>query len=413
MIILHDQWPQMVAAVILCGVLIIFTLGKSPVFRVDRAGASIIGAVSLLGFGVTTFEDAVGSVDYKTIVILFSMMVIVANLKLAGFFELLGTMVLKRVKTKTGLLLAVVISAGVMSALVINDIVCLLFTPVVLLICRRVMCNPLPYLLGLAVASNIGSAATLMGNPQNILIGSLSKLSFFSYLFTAGPVAAVGLALAYFIILFVHRVELQGTIERVSRDEESFHPYLIGKSLLALTAVLLAYMFGYDLVLVASLGAAVLLITRRVNPNKVYVSVDFNLLVIFIGLFVIIGGVEKSGLAAHMMGLLPTGGSSSIGIFALITLVLSNIVSNVPAVLLLKFFIPAADGVVWWKALALFSTLAGNLTISGSIANLIVVEIAKRQGVVVNARDYFKVGFPLTVGLVGFGVIWLVQWGGL
>jgi len=402
----------MVAAVILCGVLIIFTLGKSPVFRVDRAGASIIGAVSLLGFGVTTFEDAVGSVDYKTIVILFSMMVIVANLKLAGFFELLGTMVLKRVKTKTGLLLAVVISAGVMSALIINDIVCLLFTPVVLLICRRAMCKPLPYLLGLAVASNIGSAATLIGNPQNILIGSLSKLSFFSYLITAGPVAAVGLALAYFIILFVHRVELQGTIEMVSLDEGSFHPYLIGKSLLALTAVLLAYMFGYDLVLVASLGAAVLLITRRVNPNKVYASVDFNLLVIFIGLFVIISGVEKSGLAAHMKGLLPAGGSS-IGIFALITLVLSNIVSNVPAVLLLKFFIPAADGGVWWKALALFSTLAGNLTISGSIANLIVVEIAKRQGVVVNARDYFKVGFPLTVGLVGFGVIWLVQWGGL
>lgn len=404
---MYSQWSQLIAAVILSVVLIIFTLGKSPVFRVDRAGAAIIGAVALIGFGVLTFADAVKAVDFKTIVILFSMMVIVANLKLAGFFDLLGNTVLQRIETKKGLLLAVVITSGVMSAIAINDIVCLLFTPVVLLICRRGQCNPLPYLLGLAMASNIGSAATLIGNPQNILIASLSELSFFSYFITAGPVSVLGLAVTYFILSYVYRIELQGKMDRNFRGEDSFHVYLIGKSLVVLVSILAAYMMGYDLVLLAILGAAFLLITRRVNPNKVYTSVDFNLLVVFIGLFVIVGGVEKSGLMAYVMELLPAGGVGSISLFALITLVLSNIVSNVPAVLLLKFFIPKIDAVTWWKALALFSTMAGNLTITGSIANLIVVEIAKRQGIVVTAMDYFKIGFPLTIITTAIGIIWI------
>lgn len=405
---MHNDWAPMLAGLILCGILVVFTLGKSPVFRVDRAGASIIGAITLIGSGVLSFDDAVKSVDYKTIVILFSMMIVVANLKLAGFFELLGSIVIKKVSTKKGLLLAVIVSSGVMSAIAINDIVCLLFTPVVLMVCRKSQCNPIPHLLGLATASNIGSAATLLGNPQNILIASLSGLSFSSYFVIAGPIAALGLAATYFIILFVYRDELQECINTTSRGEESlFHKYLIRKSLLVLVLILVAYMIGYELVLVVSFGAAFLLITRRVNPNKVYTSIDFNLLVVFIGLFVIVGGVERSGLMTYVMGVLPSNEINSVSIFAFLTIVLSNIVSNVPAVLLLKFFIPQVDAANWWRALALFSTLAGNLTITGSIANLIVVEMAKHQGVVVAARDYFKVGFPLTIITTVLSIIWL------
>ncbi len=402
------SWHPVIAALILGGVLVIFTLGKSPVFRVDRAGASIIGAAALIGFGTISFDEAVQSVDYKTIVILFSMMVIVANLKLAGFFDLLGSIILQRVATKKGLLFAVIVASGVMSAVAINDIVCLLFTPVVLLVCRKGQCNPLPHLLAVATASNIGSAATLLGNPQNILIASLSGLSFSSYFFSAGPVAALGLVAAYFIIASMYKGELDGTIVKDSHTENHVHTYLIWKSLSILAAVLAAYMMGYNLVLVASLGAAFLLITRRVNPNKVYMSIDFNLLVVFTGLFVIVGGVEKSGLMAYVMEYLPANGLNSISLFAFLTLILSNVVSNVPAVLLLKFFIPEVSAITWWKALALFSTLAGNLTITGSIANLIVVEIAKRQGVVLTAGHYLKVGFPLTIITMVFGIVWLL-----
>lgn len=410
---MYNHLAPLFAGLILGGILVIFTLGKSPVFRVDRAGAAIIGAIALIGFDILSFDDAVKSVDYKTIVILFSMMIVVANLKLAGFFELLGNLVLKKVTTQKGLLLAVITASGLMSAIAINDIVCLLFTPVVLMICRQSQCNPLPYLIGLATASNIGSAATLLGNPQNILIASLSGLSFFSYFVIAGPIALLGLAATYLIISHRYKNELQGDIGTTASGEESFfHLYLIRKSLLVMGGILAAYIVGYDLALVVSFGAAFLLITRRVNPSKVYTNVDFNLLVIFIGLFVIVGGVEHSGLMNYVLAELPSGKLNNINIFALLTIILSNIVSNVPAVLLLKFVIPSGDAANWWKALALFSTLAGNLTITGSMANLIVAEIAKRQGISMTAKDYFKVGFPLTIITAVLSMGWLALMNG-
>lgn len=186
---------------ILISTLLVFTVGKSPVFRVDRAGAAIIGAVLTVSLGILSFDEATHAVDHRTIVVLFSMMVILANLKLAGFFEMVGGYLLHAVSTQQQLLVAVVLTSGIFSALCINDIVCLLFTPIVLLVCRHVQCNPVPHLLAVAMASNIGSAATLIGNPQNILIGSLSGLTFSSYFMTAVPVALVGLLLVYAIII--------------------------------------------------------------------------------------------------------------------------------------------------------------------------------------------------------------------
>ena len=395
------------SGLILVAVLVIFTLGKSPIFRVDRAGAAIIGAVATIGTGVMSFKEATDAVDFKTIIILFSMMIIVANLKLAGFFEWVGEAVCQRVNSKKQLLFATIISSGIMSALAINDIICLLFTPVVMLVCRKFQCNPLPHLLGVAMASNIGSAATLLGNPQNILVGSLSGMSFISYFAAACPVAVMGLITAYVAISYHYQQDLEGSLIVPATSHVTIHMYLIIKSLVMLVLVVLAYMIGYDLALVSCLGGASLLVTRRVKPNKVYSSVDFNLLVIFIGLFIIVAGVESSGLMTFVFNHVAVSGFNSMGLFAAVTLIISNVVSNVPAVLLMKFFIPLENAEHWWKALALFSTLAGNLTISGSIANLIVVEIAKRDHINVNAWDYFKVGFPLTVVTIIFGVMWL------
>ena len=289
----------------------------------------------------------------------------------------------------------------------INDIVCLLFTPVVLLICERTRCNPAPHLLGVAMASNIGSAATLLGNPQNILVGGLSGLSFLDYFSAAAPVAVLGLTCTYLALAWFYRRELAVAWTDQQPVIAAVHPYLVRKSLLTLAAILLAYIAGVELAMASAVGAAFLLITRRVNPNKVYTSIDFNLLIVFIGLFVIVAGVEKSRLMDHILQLLSFGGFSRLSVFAVVTTIVSNIVSNVPAVLLLKFFIPATQPELWWKALALFSTLAGNLTITGSIANLIVVEIARRQHVEISARDYFVVGFPLTIVTTAIGVFWL------
>ena len=397
---------------IMAAVLIIFTLGKSPVFRVDRAGAAIIGSVLMIGVGVMSFEDASQAVDHKTIVILFSLMVVVANLKLAGFFELLGDMVARNVKSQRQLLAAAIAVSGIVSAVAINDIVCLLFTPVVLLLCRKFQCNPLPHLLGVALSSNMGSAATLIGNPQNILVGGLSGLSFGAYFSSAAPVAGMGLVGIYGILVGLYGEELKEPIQLGNAEPLLVHGYLIRKSLLTLAAIIAAYVNGIDLALAATAGAAFLLVTRRVKPNKIYTSIDFNLLVIFIGLFVVVAGVEKSGLMRYILNWFSFSGFDNMPVFAVATVVVSNLVSNVPAVLLLKFFIPQQHPEVWWKGLALFSTLAGNLTITGSIANLIVAEIALGQKVRMTAWQYFRAGFPLTIGMTIVGILWLHITGG-
>lgn len=386
---MEQQMHMIWSGIILLVVLIIFTLGKSPFFRVDRAGAAIIGAIATIGSGVLSFKEATEAVDYKTIVILFSMMILVANLKLAGFFEFLGHWLLQNVCARKRLLLVVILLSGILSAVAINDIICLLFTPVVLFVCNKADCKPTPFLIGIAMASNIGSAATLLGNPQNILISSLSGMSFLSYFLTAAPIALLGLWLTFLVIAHYYRQDLEGGFIPPASAAANIHVYLIIKSLIVLAFILAAYMAGYDLVLSAGLGAAVLLMTRRVKPNKVYASVDFNLLVIFIGLFIVVAGVEKSGLVSLVLDQLSMARVNNLGFFAVLTITLSNLVSNVPAVLLLKFLIPQDNGVMWWQALALFSTLAGNLTITGSMANLIVAEMAKHQHITTeNAGEY-------------------------
>jgi len=393
------------SGLILFATLLVFTIGKSPVFRVDRAGAAIIGGSLIVGFHILSFDEAIQTVDHRTIVVLFSMMVILANLKLAGFFEMVGSYLLKIVSSQWHLLLAVVCISGIFSAFCINDVVCLLFTPIVLLICRQVQCNPIPHLLATAMASNIGSASTIIGNPQNILISSLSGLNFISYFKAALPVSFIGLLLTYGIIGWCYRKDLHKKLhDHNPASDCTYDRFQIIKSLLTMAIVVIAFALGIDTATVASLGAAYLLITKRVNPENVYTIVDFNLLVMFVGLFVIVGGVEHSGLMNWFIGELSFIDFNNYGVFTTVTIILSNIVSNVPAILLLKFFIPDHDPGFWWTRLAIFSTLAGNLTITGSFANLIVVETAKHDGITIGFWDYLKVGFPLTIitALVGF-----------
>jgi Na+/H+ antiporter NhaD/arsenite permease-like protein len=396
---------MIVSTLILIITLFIFTVGKSPIFRVDRAGVAIIGASLTVATGMT-FDQAVGAVDYRTIVLLFSMMIITSYLNLSGLFQLVGNYSMSKLQTKKQLLFWSMLSTGILSAVFINDIVCLLFTPVVIMICLRMELNPIPYLLGVASASNIGSVATLIGNPQNILIGSLSHMPFFWYVVVAAPLSLVGLLLNYLIIAWVYRKELNGLLPDCSPLVGAVNRYLIGKGLVVMTLVLTGFLSGFDPAIVASLGAALLLVTRRLKPNKVYAGIDFNLLVIFIGLFVIIGGVEHGGLIGLLLNPHLVKNFQRLPLFALLTILFSNIVSNVPAVMMLKFLIPTSSGQVWWASMAVFSTLAGNLTLTGSMANLIVVEQAKKQNIEISFFTYFKIGFPLTIAMVAIGLVY-------
>lgn len=395
------------SAIILSLVLLIFTLGKSPVFRVDRAGAAIMGATLTITVGVMSFDQAIRAVDYRTIILLFSMMLISSYMNVIGLFDFLGNFAMNRFKTAKGLLSVVIAMTGLLSAFLINDIVCLLFTPIVIMVCRRAKLEPIPFLLAVALSSNIGSAATLIGNPQNILIGSLSHLSFGGYMLLALPISVVGLFLTYGIIAKFYDQELSQPLSE-SEEQLRIKPiprFLLIKGIIVLGGVVLGFLFGLEPALTASLGAAVLLITRRLKPNKVYTGIDYNLLVIFIGLFVVIGGVEQSGLFALLLGKITVVNFQD---FTLLTVVLSNIVSNVPAVMLLQYIIPAVHSSLWWSNMAIFSTLAGNLTITGSIANLIVVELAKKNGVKIGFMDYLRIGFPITVVLVLMGMLYFM-----
>ncbi len=387
---------MIIAGVILAVTLLIFALGKSPLFRIDRTGVAIIGGAATIATGVLSFDQAVQAIDYRTIVLLFSMMIVSANLKYSGFFRYVGNYMLNTFKTGRSLLLAVIMVSGLLSAFFINDVVCLLLTPIVVTLCKKLKITPVPYLIGIATASNIGSAGTLLGNPQNILIGSLSKMPFSSYFVTAFPLAALGLLVNYLAICWIYRKVLANALIKVESPNKGYHRYLVGKSLLVTLCILAGFLFSREPALVASLGAAYLLVTRRLKPQKIYKGIDYNLLVMFGGLFVVMGGVEHSGLINRIMETIKFNGFVS---FSLMTVVLSNVFSNVPAVMLLKSFIPANGGNLWWTGLAVFSTIAGNLTLTGSIANLIVVESAKRDGVTISFLEYLKVGLPLTLFL--------------
>jgi Na+/H+ antiporter NhaD/arsenite permease-like protein len=384
---------------------LVFAIGKFPGWKIDRPGMAIIGAVLMFAFRILGPGDALRYINFATIVLLFSMMLIVGNLHLAGFFDRVAEFAVARLG-RHHLLPAVIFTSGILSAFFVNDIICLVMVPFVLTLTRRMNLPPVRYLLAVATASNIGSVATITGNPQNILIGSFSGIPYRSFLAHLGPVAIVGLLLDWLVLPFVGDgqtpddnngvvVETQGTARS------------LGKPVVVTAAVLAGFMAGAPPALVAAVGAAILLITRSLEPRLVYDEVDWGLLVFFIGLFLIVGGAEQVGLTSMLLEVAQRWNLHNPGILTIATAALSNLVSNVPAVMLLKSLAPGFHNPNHaWLVLAMASTLAGNLTITGSIANIIVVE-RSRPAVHIGFWDYFRVGLPVTAATLIFGWLWL------
>jgi Na+/H+ antiporter NhaD/arsenite permease-like protein len=387
----------------------VFALGKFPLMQIDRPGAAIIGAVLMVAFRVLSGHEALASIDLGTIVLLFSMMLIVANLRLGGFFDWITDAVIRRLHPKH-LLPVIVFTSGLLSAFLVNDIVCLVMTPFVLHLARRLDLPPVPYLLAVALSSNVGSTATITGNPQNMLIGSLSSIPYAVFLRDLAPVAIVGLLLTWGLL---HRLCLHGREERVTADLAAVEPETPAspvrvKPVVVLLAVLAGFLAGVPAPLTAAVGAAMLLITRTVKPRLVYDEVDWGLLVFFIGLFIIVGGAERAGLTHTLLQPIAAWNLHRLTVFVPATAVLSNIVSNVPAVMLLKSIVAGfPNPQAGWIALAMASTLAGNLTITGSVANIIVVEGAAAGGVRIGFREYARVGVPVTIATLAFGTAWV------
>jgi Na+/H+ antiporter NhaD/arsenite permease-like protein len=387
----------------------VVAIGKLPGYRIDRAGAALLGGSVLVGVGVLTPEEAYRAVDIDTIVLLLGMMIVVANLRVSGFFRVVNHYIARHVRQPITLLFAIGMASGVLSAFLVNDTICLVMTPLVTELVLRMRRNPVPYLLAIAMCSNIGSVATITGNPQNMIVGSLSHISYGSFAASLAPVAIFGLVAAMMLIVAAHRREfLAGAVLPQIRFPARYHRPLMLKTLAVLLAMIALFFLGQPVAKVAIVGGSLLLLTRRVSPTKIYREIDWPLLVMFTGLFIVVAALEKVAIGPDAVAAVGRLRLENVAVLSVATAILSNIVSNVPAVLVLRPFIePLADPQRAWLVVAMASTLAGNLTLVGSVANLIVAERARAHGAVLGFWAYLRVGAPLTVLTVLAGIVWL------
>ena len=386
---------------------LVFALGKLPGLKIDRPGAAIIGAVLMVALGIVPAKNTFQFIDFSTLVLLFSMMLVVSNLRMAGFFDWSAGFFLRRLR-RAQLLPAIIFISGFLSAFFVNDIICLAMVPLVLVTTRRMGLRPERYLLAVATASNIGSVATITGNPQNMLIGSFSGIRFFDFLIHLAPVAFIGLLVDWAVL---HWLDPRQDVP-VSRAEQALPamPPARGpliRSMLVATFIVAGFLAGISPAMVAAIGAAMLLVTQTGDPRRVYQDVNWGVLVLFSGLFIIVGGAQQAGLVAHLLVLGRKMRLTNPVVFVGFTAVLGNLVSNVPAVMLLRPMVPSLGSPhQMWLLLAMASTLAGNLTITGSLANIIVIEAAGPEAHI-SFRDYFRVGLPITLVTLALGTAWL------
>ncbi len=399
----------MAAILIFLAVYLVLAIGRLPGFRVDRTGACIIGASLMIAFGVLDLGEAYAAVNFDTIILLFGVMIVVANLRLSGFFSAVAEWVVEHAHRPIVLLAAIVFVAGFFSAFFVNDTMCLVLTPLVLEIALQLRRNAVPYLLAVAMAANIGSVATITGNPQNMMIGSFSGIPYRTFAAALSPVAAVGLVLTVLVIAAIYHREFRfQEVVALERRRVRVNRVLMWKSLAVSAGMIVFFFAGWPVPKVALVAGALLLVTRRVKPERVYREIDWSLLVLFIGLFIVVAGVEKnSSLPGDLFRAVQRFHLERVAVLSAFAALLSNIVSNVPAVLVFKPFIAhMSDPARAWLTLAMSTTLAGNLTILGSVANLIVVQRARHE-VRIGFWEYFKVGAPLTALTIAAGVVWL------
>ncbi len=375
-----------------------------------RPAAALLGAVLMVTAGVLTPEESYRAVDYDTLVLLLGMMVLAAYLDLAGFFSHAAEWILVRAGTADRLLFWVILVSGLLSALLVNDTVCLMFTPLLVAVLVRGGLPLPPYLLALAMSANIGSACTLVGNPQNMIIGHRSGLGFAEFFLSLAPASALGLALLYLMLRWGFRVELR-TIVVVPVQAENRAP--ADRRLMALTfgvlgLVTIGFLAGTNLAWTALAGGAVVMVLGRRDTHEVLKRVDWHLMVFFAALFIVVHGFNETRLPDRLFEALEPWFGANVTAQAWnltwLSVLGSNVFSNVPYVLVAgKWLDHLLEPELMWKVLALTTTFAGNLTLLGSVANLIVVESARGHAEI-GFWDYARYGIPVTLISTSVGV---------
>lgn len=411
-----NRWHETAAVAIFALTYVLIGGRRLKILPLNRPAAALLGAVLMVALGVMTPEQAYHAVDYDTLVLLLGMMLISAYLFLAGFFDWAADEVLRLAKTPQRLLLYLILTSGILSALLVNDSICLMLTPLVVAMIVRGRLPLFPYLMALATSANIGSVATLVGNPQNMIIGHMSHLHFLRFSASLLPVAVLGLAINYAILSIGFRKVLRAaTIHLEVAPPRPLDRKLLGVTFFVLGLVFVGFLAGSNLAWTALAGAALIMVLARRDTHETLKLVDWHLLVFFAALFIVVEGLNQTGLPEEiyerlrpMFGHSATAQGWNLTWFSVVG---SNVFSNVPFVLVAgKWIANFAQPELMWKVLALATTFAGNLTILGSVANIIVVESA-RGYIEVGFWDYAKYGVPITVltGITGTALLILIN----
>jgi Na+/H+ antiporter NhaD/arsenite permease-like protein len=392
---------------------IIFT--RLPKINIDRPSAAFFGAVAMIVFGVLNLDEAVKAIDYNTIALLLGMMIIVSTLQLDGFFSLIAEKTLSWSRTPLRLLVIITFVTGIASAFLVNDAVVLLFTPVIIAICSASKLNPIPYLIAEILSSNIGSAMTITGNPQNMLIGINSGIGYATFFCKLLPISLLGMAMVVFVVRWFYRSHFGSDAIITIKAHNFEYGYNSMKfSVPIFVGVVILFFLGkwlnLSIPVIALVGASLILIFGKVKPSQVIKNVDWVLLLFFSSLFIVVEGAVKAGLMnffIHSQAL--TGDLGGIAKLHGLSLFMSQIVSNVPYTVMMLPVLKSMSSEILWLSLAAASTLAGNATIIGAMSNLIVIESADRMHVKIRFWEFFKIGIVVTLlsFIISIGVLWI------
>ena len=393
---------------------LLIAVQQVPGLKLNRPAASLLGAVAMVTIGGLPLPDAYAAIDLDVIVFLLGVLLLAAHLELGGFFEWAAERIIERMPSPHALLAAVVAVSGLLSAFFINDTICLVLTPLLIAALRPLGLRPLPFVLAIALASNVGSAMAITGNPQNMLIGIASGISYARFMAMLALPALGGLAIVYFVLARVHRADLTMSLaDRRAAVPVALDRPLVTRALVIFGAALVGWLAGLPLPLVAITAGAVMLAVAGRNPADAFARVEWSLLLFFAAIFIVMRGVRDIPLVVSLTSSAAAelGGNPwrDAGVVSAAMLALSNLVSNVPAVVLWLPVVPALPSADFiWLVIAMSATFAGNLTLLGSMANLIVAERAESRGVRVGFGDYLRVGIPVTLLTLVWGVATLV-----
>ena len=404
----------MTRLVILLATYLLIAVRQVPFLRLNRPAAALLGAVAMVTIGRLPLHDAYAAIDLDVMVFLLGVLLMTGYLEAGGFFEWAARHIVIRAKSARGLLAAVVAMSGILSAFFVNDTICLVLTPLMLAVLRPLGLPPLPFLLAIALGANVGSAMTPTGNPQNMLIGVASGIHFARFIASLALPSLGGLLIVFGVLSVAHRRDLAAELSHdLVVPDAPFDRPLVTRALVVFGGALVFWLAGVSLPLVAITAAAILLAIAQRDPAEAFAKVEWSLLLFFGALFVVMRGARDLPLVASMTS---AAGAQLHGaplhdavVTSAAMLGLSNLVSNVPAVILWLPVVPrVVDPTFTWLVMALSSTFAGNLTLLGSMANLIVAERAESRGARIGFVDYLKVGVPVTLLTVSLGIAALI-----